>query len=113
MILDTNNIMDCLEFGKRRFPADRESERFWENAIWDLIELRKRVDAVVAERDALRAALADYFAERDGEVGTYAPTDETEAKMRAVLAGEAAPPPGKTGEANLGASTARSSEGKS
>jgi hypothetical protein len=64
---------------------------------------------VVAERDALRAALTE-IAETNSPLGAVT---HTENKMRAlarrVLAGEAAPPPGET---DPGGGTAASSEAK-
>ncbi len=90
-------------------------ESAWEQHVAELHDAyealhtsRAELRAVVAERDALRAALekiaaANSYTERASWLTGIA---------RAVLAGEAAPPPGKTGEANLGAGTARSSEGE-
>ncbi len=46
-----------------------------------------RAEAAEARLAAAQQALRAYFAERDGEVGTFAPTDETEALMRAALGG--------------------------
>ena len=56
-------------------------------------EWMNRVASLEADLDAAREALRAFFAEWDGPVGTYAPTDATQALMRAALAAS-----GQTGE---------------
>lgn len=47
-------------------------------------QLRDDFAALVEQLEATQAALAAFFAEWDGAVGTYAPTDDTLALMRAA-----------------------------